>query len=311
VNAEAHLGFACFGGTVSIHVRGADEADGERLAERGRGILLDAHRRLSRFDPDSELSRLNNDPRAAVPASPLLRRLAAAVPFAVAESGGLVDATLVDEIERAGYAESLEPSDLPPARSAPGEERPPARPHPDAAWRTVSVDEEAGTVQRPPGLKIDSGGIAKGLLADIVGEQLGATRTYAVDCCGDIRLGGSARLARKLRVEDPFGGEPLHELSLYNGAVATSGITRRRWRGPGGQPAHQILDPRSGSPAFTGVVQATAVAPNALLAEVLAKAALLSGPERAARWLRFGGVVVDEGGEVAVVAAQRPLAAAA
>jgi thiamine biosynthesis lipoprotein len=311
VNAEAHLGFACFGGTVAIHVRGADEADGVRLAERGRGILLEAHRRLSRFDPDSELSRLNSDPRALVPASPLLRRLAAAVPFAGTESGGLVDATLVDEIERAGYAESREPSDLPPARGELHEQSAPAHPHPAAAWCTVDVDEEAGTVQRPPGLKIDSGGIAKGLLADIVGEQLGAARTYAVDCCGDIRLGGNAGLARKLRVEDPFGGEPLHELSLYNGAVATSGITRRRWGGPGGQPAHQILDPRSGSPAFTGVVQATAVAPNALLAEVLAKAALLSGPERAAQWLRFGGVVVNEGGEIEVVAAQRPLAAVA
>jgi thiamine biosynthesis lipoprotein len=311
VNAEAHLKFACFGGAVAIHVRGAEEADGERLAERGRGILLEAHRRLSRFDPDSELSRLNSDPRAVVPASPLLRRLAAAVSFAGAESGGLVDATLVEEIERAGYAESLERSDLPPARGALHDERVPARPHPAAAWSTVGVDEEAGTVLRPPGLKIDSGGIAKGLLADVVGEQLGAARTYAVDCCGDIRLGGSAGLARKLRVEDPFDGEPLHELSLNDGAVATSGITRRRWRGLGGRPAHQILDPRSGCPAFTGVVQATAVAPNALLAEVLAKAALLSGPEHAAQWLRFGGVIVGEGGEVEVVTARRPLAAAA
>ncbi len=48
----------------------------------------------------------------------------------------------------------------------------------------------------------------------------------------------------------------------------------------------------------------TALAPSALLAEVYAKAALLSGPERAAEWLPHGGVLVHDDGEVDVVAAR-------
>ena len=60
-------------------------------------------RRLSRFDPDSELSRLNADPRERVPAGALLRRLAASVAVAGRRSGGLVDATCLPAVEAAGY----------------------------------------------------------------------------------------------------------------------------------------------------------------------------------------------------------------
>jgi thiamine biosynthesis lipoprotein len=89
--------------------------------------------------------------------------------------------------------------------------------------------------------------------------------------------------------------------------VATSGIGRRCWVAPNGGAAHHILDPASGEPAFTGIVQATALAPTALLAEVYAKAALLAGPKRADEWLPHGGVVVRDGGEVDVIAAEQPL----
>jgi thiamine biosynthesis lipoprotein len=78
-------------------------------------------------------------------------------------------------------------------------------------------------------------------------------------------------------------------------------LTRRAWTSPDGQAAHQILDPASGRPAFTGIVQATAVAPTGLLAETLSKSALLSGPDSAEAWLPYGGVIVETGGATRVV----------
>lgn len=310
---EAHLSFACFGGTAAVHVRGENGPSGETAAAATRSLLLDAHARLSRFDPESELSRLNRDPRAEVPASPLLRELAAAVVSAGEASGGLVDATMVGCIERAGYRDSLRApgaiglAEALSARSG----RAPASPAKQGSWRTIAVDFAAGTISRPPGVKIDSGGIAKGMLADHAAADLVASRAFAVDCCGDIHLGGRSGQERAVLIEDPFGGEPVHELRLREGAVATSGIGRRCWRGADGELAHHILDPSTGRPAFTGLVQATAVAPNALLAEAYAKAALLSGPAEAARWLPHGGVLVDDGGEVAIVAASLPVGATA
>jgi thiamine biosynthesis lipoprotein len=308
VSGEAHRRFECFGGIAAIHVRGANSERGERAADLARDELLDAHHRLSRFSEESELSRLNQDPRWEVPATPLLRALAEAVRSAGSRSGGLVDATLLDSIERAGYRRSLDgESSTPLAEALANRPEPtPGRPHPARMWRSVGVDEAGGTVIRPPGVKIDSGGIAKGLLADLVGEELSRHRAYAVDCCGDVRIGGTSAEERRVRVGDPFGRGPIHELRLRDGAVATSGIGRRRWTGPDGGGAHHILDPSSGEPAFTGVVQVTALAPSALAAEVYAKAALLAGPGGAAGWLPYGGVVVCNDERVEVVAAERP-----
>jgi thiamine biosynthesis lipoprotein len=313
MSAEAHRSFACFGGTVTIHVRGTGTARGEQAADRAQERLLDAHRRLSRFSQESELTRLNRDRREEVPASPLMRALASAVASAGLASGGLVDATLLDAIEQAGYRDSLgDGRRVVLADALPGRvERRPGKPHPSARWRLVEIDEEAGTIVRPPGLRIDSGGIAKGLLADLVAGELGEQPAFAIDCCGDIRIGGRARQARRVLVDDPFGGAPIHELRLRDGAVATSGIGRRCWVGPDGRAAHHILDPSTGEPAFTGVVQATALASSALLAEAYAKAALLSGPDHAAEWLPHGGIVIRDGGEIDLLEGDRPLAESA
>jgi thiamine biosynthesis lipoprotein len=155
------------------------------------------------------------------------------------------------------------------------------------------------TVTRPPGVELDSGGIAKGLFADLAAGLLSGSGSFAVDCAGDVAIGGSDELTRPVLVDDPFGGEPLHEFEIRQGGVATSGIGRRSWIGPDGLPAHHLLDPSTGRPAYTGVVQATALAPTAAEAEVLAKAALLSGDEH---WLAHGGVLVFDDGSHAVIA---------
>jgi len=75
-------------------------------------------------------------------------------------------------------------------------------------------------------------------------------------------------------------------------------------------------DPATGCPAWTGLVAVTAVAANALEAEVVAKTALLSGPLEARRLLRKrGGVLQHDDGRVeivpapAVVRLPRPVAA--
>jgi FAD:protein FMN transferase len=310
VSEEAHLSFACFGGTASVHVRDEDRAGGERAACDARDRMLDAHERLSRFSEDSELSRLNRDPRREVPASSLMRRLAIAVGVAGERSRGLVDATLLTEIERAGYRTSMAGRDesldhRPPTPNAP---LGPAHPHPARRWREIHVDEAAGTIARPPGLGIDSGGLAKGMVADLVADRVRGRRAFAVDCCGDVRIGGTAGQKRVVRVADPFGGDPVHELALSVGALATTGITRRQWVGGDGEQAHHLLDPRSGRPAFTGVAQVTAIASLGVLAETYAKAALLSGPAGAAAWLPHGGVIVFDDGEVELVGAARALA---
>jgi thiamine biosynthesis lipoprotein len=230
-----------------------------------------------------------------------MARFAGAARSAGSLSRGLVDATLLRQIEDAGYRADL-PDSLPLAaalRFAPP--RRPARPAGRAAWRRLEVDIEGATVTRPPGIALDSGGVAKGLLADVLAEQLAGHDAFAINCAGDLAIGGRAAMTRQVQVESPFDGRTVHAFELQRGAVATSGIGRRSWLGADGRPAHHLLDPATGRPAFTGIVQATALAPSALEAEVRAKAALLSGPLRAAGWLAGGGVLVFDDGSHTVI----------
>jgi thiamine biosynthesis lipoprotein len=255
------------------------------------------HRMLTRFDPASELCLLNASPARHVRVSPTMAAFVGAAIDAAHRTDGLVDPTLAREIERLGYRSDLgEPLDLVSTLElAPARHR--AAPHPDRRWLELSID--GLTVTRPPGVKLDSGGIAKGLFADLAVGLLAGGGSFAVDCAGDVAIGGSDDLARPVLVDDPFGGGPLHEFEIRQGGVATSGIGRRSWIGPDGLPAHHLLDPSTGRPAYTGVVQSTALAPTATEAEVLAKAALLTGDEH---WLSHGGVLVFDDGSHAVIA---------
>jgi thiamine biosynthesis lipoprotein len=301
---EATEEFDCFGSRCGARVIGCGRAGtAHEAATLARRTLLVWHRRFSRFLPDSELSQLNGDPRETVPVRPLMARLAQAVRDAGLLSGGLVDGTLVGELERAGYAHDLRRPTLALASALElAGSRTPAGAAAARRWRELDVDFEAGTITRPPGLMLDSGGLAKGLFADVLGEQLASHPSFAIDCAGDLLIGGSAHSKRPIMVESPFDGRTLHTFELSHTGVATSGIGRRSWLDRDGRPAHHLLDPSSGRPAFTGIVQVTALAPSALDAEFKAKAALLSGPDVAPRWLAHGGVIVFDDGSHHVLA---------
>jgi thiamine biosynthesis lipoprotein len=279
---EARESFACFGSSCTVLVNG-DTAE-------------------SSADASAAFSRLNADPREEVPVSPLMARFVQAVIEAGSMTGGLVDATLIEQIESAGYAGELPPRlplrmalELTPERRR-------ASAAPAARWRQIEVDRARNKVVRPPGLKLDSGGLAKGMFADVLAEALAEHGAFAINCAGDLTVGGTSESKRAIEVESPFDGRILHTFELSRTGVATSGIGRRSWLDGRGRPAHHLLDPASGRAAFTGVVQVTALAPSALQAEVHAKAAVLSGPSLAAGHLAHGGVIVFDDGSHEVIA---------
>jgi thiamine biosynthesis lipoprotein len=292
--------FACFGSTCTILLSPDGEEASARLAiALSRRRLESWHRRFSRFLPDSELSRVNGDPRERVPVSRMMAAVARAAYTAGAMTGGLVDATLVDEIENAGYAGELGRGIALPVALELAPERRPARAAARPGWTRINVDMAARAIERPPGVKLDSGGVAKGLFADVLARTVADRGSFAINCAGDLSIGGSAGVTRPVHVESPFDGSILHTFDVTRAGVATSGIGRRSWLDRNGRPAHHLLDPSTGQPAFTGVVQVTALAPSALVAEIRAKAALLSRPEHAPGWLPDGGVIVfDDGGHM-------------
>src|SRR4051812_22722780 len=279
-------------------------------AADARRWLVDFDRRMSRFRADSELCALNRDPRDAVPAGPLLRTMVGAGLWAARRSDGLVDPTLVDDIERAGYASSLVGIDPAPLadvlRVAPA--RAPAGPSPEQQWQLVAVDEGDGLIRRPAGVRIDSGGAGKGLAADAIAHRLSGYARVAVDCGGDVRVAGAGTRTEPfdLEIEHPLTGAPAHAFRLGDGAIATSGLGTRVWRTADGSYAHHLIDPATGRPAWTGLIQVTAIAPTALEAETLSKMALLSGRDAAREILApLGGALINDDGEVELIGVLR------
>ncbi|HEU4737900.1 MAG TPA: FAD:protein FMN transferase [Solirubrobacterales bacterium] len=308
MTAEHDVTFPAMGSHVRLLIgeSGPDLPPAAVAAAEAQSFVADFEATLSRFDRESELSALNRDRRERVPASPLLRRAVAAGLVAAEQSGGLVDPTLVEEIERTGYVASrawMAPASL-PAALAQAPARRPAGSRPEERWRQWRVDEEAGEIVRPPGHRFDSGGSGKGLAADLLAIKLAGYRSFVVDCGGDIRVGGvdAPFRPRVVQVEHPLSGKPLYAIRVSAGGVATSGLDRRIWRDACGRYAHHLLDPATGEPAWTGLIATTALAATALEAETLAKAALLSGPARGAELLRRGGgLLVHDSGRVELV----------
>ena len=289
--------FPALGTDVRLIASGA----GARAAvAAARAEILDYHARLSRFIPSSELSRLNADERTVVPASALLRSAVDAALWAARNSDGLVDPCLLDALRAAGYERSFDrraASPPPPPPSRPGRA---AGADPAQRWRALRIDDDAGTIARPAGLRLDLGGSGKGHVADLVARHFARSGGWVIDCGGDVRVGGS----RLVEIAHPLRERPAACLTISDGAVATSSIVGRAWRHSDGRRAHHLLDPATGEPAWSGLLSATAVARTTLHAETLAKVALLRGAAGAREVLApRGGVIVHADGDVETITA--------
>ena len=124
------------------------------------------------------------------------------------------------------------------------------------------------------GTAIDLGGIAKGWLADRAVERIGGN--CLANFAGDLRARGPGPEGDGWPVGFGTTTVLLRELG-----AATSGTNGRRW----GPKLHHLIDPRTGRPADTDLVEVSVLAPTGLEAEVLAKTALLLGRDAGARLL--------------------------
>ena len=91
---------------------------------------------------------------------------------------------------------------------------------------------EPGTIARPPGVMIDTGGTGKGLCADAVAFRLARYTRFVVDCGGDIAVGGvGAQLEPyEIDVQHPLTLRSIGSIKVARGGIATSGLNVRIWR---------------------------------------------------------------------------------
>jgi thiamine biosynthesis lipoprotein len=281
---------------------GPDLLPAGAMAIAAQAMLVRFEQVLSRFLEDSELSLLNCDPREQVPASALLRRAVHAGLWAAERTEGLVDITVLRAVRAAGYTASragLASVPLADALAA----APPRRPagaHANPVWTSIAVLDDDAAIRRDPRVLIDLGGVGKGLAADLLADRLAGYERFVIDCGGDVRVGGSRPERWPVEVAvHPLTGAIVDSFQIYEGAAATSGLDARLWQREDGSFAHHLIDPATGEPAWTGLIASSAKAPTGVEAEALAKAALLSGPNGAPRFLaEHGGLVVHDNGDI-------------
>ena len=155
----------------------------------------------------------------------------------------------------------------------------------------LRLDEASGLVTVPAGRAVDPGGIGKGLAADIVtaGLMRRGVRGALVNLGGDLRCrGASPDGGWRIGIDDPRDADApsVAQVLITQGAVCTSGVRKRRWARPDGSVAHHLLDPDSGAPTDAEVSSVTVVARMGWVADVLAKAVILAGPDAGAALLR-------------------------
>ena len=265
------------------------------LGEAVRTRLGELEKRWSRFIASSELMQLNAAAGRFFPVSPetllLIRRGLQGWQL----TNGLFDPTMLGPLIRAGYDRDFD------LISRPGEGR-------DGVSGLESGCQDilifGDFVWLPNATGFDSGGIGKGLAADIAAREAmeAGADGVLVNLGGDLCARGSSPAGGgwTVSVEHPQLDGPLVLVGLVEGAIATSTTLLRRWS-VADEERHHLIDPSTGTPAVTDVGLATVVARDAWHSEVLAKALVLSRAGNAlAELVGTGaeGLVVTHAGQV-------------
>lgn len=250
----------------------------EAAVARAYGWFREVEQRCSRFDQGSELSRLSATVGTPVEVSPLLFRVLEFALALAAESGGAFDPTVGAAMERRGFDQHYTTGARVPSRRADAA----------ASYHDVVLDprRRTATLLRP--LVLDLGAVAKGFAIDLAAEELRQFENYAINAGGDIFVRGMSAEGGPWRIgiRHPRELETLVEtVAITGGAVCTSGDYER----PGTGGGHHILQPGSGHSAGAAA-SVTVVAPTAMVADGLATAAFVLGPEAGIALLERQGV---------------------
>ncbi len=251
---------------------------------------------LSRFRPDSELTRLNQTFDQPVHVSQTLWDVYETSQWAEQFTHGLVTPTVYDAVLDAGYDRSFDilpryqnSSFMPVLTEI-------------SPLSVVVADKAARTICLPQGVHLDFGGSAKGWAAHQAMERLQVEGPALVNAAGDIAVSGpcSNGAPWEIGVKSPFEPEKYFDtLYLKGGGVATSGKDRRRWM-QGERLRHHIINPMTGQPAETNVLTATIIAPSVMYAEAASKAVLIMGADDGMAWIEsnpdLAGLIVLENG---------------
>lgn len=274
--------------TKTFHAMGSrifialDDDGHSQVIENAPEWFAEWENTLSRFIPDSEISRLNQHVDRWIPVSNVLWDALQCARDAFQMSDGLVDASMLEALQRIGYTkefESLDPNGIQPMHMATASKQP--------GFSSILFNNYNQSVLVPAGCGIDLGGVAKGWAAHQAMLRLSQYAPALVNAGGDVAISGlrSSGEAWIIGITDPFNPESnIQVLSVKNGGIATSGKDYHRWK-VNQTWVHHLLDPRTQMPAMTDILTSTIIAPSLMEAEMAAKTTFILGSRKGMKWL--------------------------
>jgi FAD:protein FMN transferase len=268
---------------VTVHGAPADALTG--LSAEIEARLRTINKSMSTWDPDSEISRINETPagQRVTVSEDFARVLDAALSLSAATTGAF-DVTVGPLVNLWGFG--------PPAR-----DRWPGAAAVAAARRRVGYGNllvnGRSLTKRVEGMYLDFSGIAKGYGVDALAEILRrrGIGNYLVEIGGEVTVSGRPpggdpwAIGIERPEENAARGAALHTVvHLTGGALATSG-SYRRFKLRRAQKSHHIIDPRTGMSTSSALVSVTVFAPDCMSADGIATALTVMGTEAGLRWV--------------------------
>lgn len=272
---------------TTYHVTLTELPPGLAMADLQRDVercLEAVERHMSTYQADSELSRFNRfEGSEWFPVSADTALVVTTALEVGQQTAGLFDVTVGPLVNLWGFGTDAHrnavPTDeqLAAARERVGQQFLQARQMPPALRKLR------------PGVYVDLSAIAKGFAVDQVAEVCDRQHltAYLVEIGGEVRARGRRPGGSwwRIGIEQPLDGARAigRVLELDDRSLATSGDYRNFFTVDGQRYSHEI-DPRTGRPVTHSLASVSVLADNCMLADALATALMIMGPEQALRF---------------------------
>lgn len=269
------------GTTYSVKVMTGRFDKTDHLSKLVHERLQEINTSMSTYIQDSEISNFNkSDGKAAFTPSPDFLEVMKVAMDIYKESGGAWDGSVDHLVTLWGFGRDGQIDEPPPEKEV-------EKGLSLVDFSKISILADGTFLKSDPELTIDLASIAKGYGVDAVAAVLQGEgyKDFLVEVGGEIFASGTKDENNTWRVgintpsRTAGFGQVYKVLSIEGKGLATSGDYRNYFISDGRMYSH-ILDPRTGFPVTNGVVSASVVADTCTLADGLATALMVMGPEK-------------------------------
>ncbi|MDD5490052.1 MAG: FAD:protein FMN transferase [Candidatus Moranbacteria bacterium] len=292
------LGFRALGTEIFLEIvlNGVyEKKKAESNLEETKRIYEEKQKVFCRFNPESELNRINKNIGAWQKASKDMLFLAERALFYNKISGGLYDPRVIEILEKIGYGKDFRKNDFSKMK---------APVNFDKIEKNLGDDLKIKNGKIFFARRMDFSGIAKGYITDCAAEFLKQSgwKNFLIDSGGDMFATGKNAEGEKWRIEIEDVPKEKLMLEITERGIATSGISRKKWEIKG-KKFHHLVNPKNPNKFSYELRTVSVIAENTENADGRAKTLVLMGKEKGPRFAKenkIAAIFLDYRGNIRV-----------